>query len=29
MGHDSSEYSVTDEPPGGGMNKALFVKADD
>jgi hypothetical protein len=28
MGHESIEYSMTDEPCGG-MNEALFVKADD
>ena len=29
MGSESIEYSMTDEPRHGGMNEAIFVKADD
>lgn len=29
MGSESIEYSMTDEPRHGGMNEAVFVKADD
>lgn len=29
MGNGSIEYSMTDEPRHGGMNEAVYVKADD
>jgi hypothetical protein len=29
MGSESIEYSMTDEPRHGGMNEAVYAKADD